>query len=172
LPAPEFYIWNTRKSTRHLIDIKSQFHLQYIVESIIFKKFLGENGLKFTKERIAVLREVFSFHNHFEPEHLFLRIKGAGSKASRASVYRTLNLLVESGLVEKVARTEKGNVYEHTYGHTHHDHMVCDGCGGITEFYSERMENLQKEICRGNGFEGRSHTLEIRGYCAECRKLK
>ena len=142
------------------------------MEKIIFQNFLGEKGLKLTKERIAVLREVFSSHNHFEPENLYQRIKDSGSKASRASVYRTLNLLVESGLVEKVTRTEKSNVYEHTFGHTHHDHMICDGCGGIIEFYSEKLENLQKEICLGNGFDGKSHTLEIHGYCAECKKVK
>lgn len=142
------------------------------MESEIFQNFLGERGLKLTKERIAVLREVFSFHEHFDPEHLYLRIKDSGSKASRASVYRTLNLLVESGLVEKVTRTEKSNVYEHTFGHAHHDHMICDGCGSIFEFYSEKLENLQKEICTGNWFDGRSHTLEIRGYCAECKKIK
>ena len=142
------------------------------MENKIFQNFLGEKGLKLTKERIAVLREVFSSHNHFEPENLYQRIKDSGSKASRASVYRTLNLLVESGLVEKVTRTEKSNVYEHTFGHTHHDHMICDGCGSIIEFYSEKLENLQKEICLGNGFDGRSHTLEIHGYCVECKKLK
>ena len=142
------------------------------MESEISQNFLGEKGLKLTKERIAVLKEVFSSHNHFEPENLYLRIKDSGSKASRASVYRTLNLLVESGLVEKVTRTEKSNVYEHTFGHTHHDHMICDGCGSIIEFYSEKLENLQKEICLGNGFDGRSHTLEIHGYCVECKKLK
>jgi len=142
------------------------------VESEIFQNFLGEKGLKLTKERIAVLKEVFSSHNHFEPENLYLRIKDSGSKASRASVYRTLNLLVESGLVEKVTRTEKSNVYEHTFGHTHHDHMICDRCGSIIEFYSEKLENLQKEICRDNGFDGKSHTLEIRGYCSECKKIK
>jgi Fur family ferric uptake transcriptional regulator len=142
------------------------------VENKIFQNFLGEKGLKLTKERIAVLKEVFSSHNHFEPENLYLRIKDSGSKASRASVYRTLNLLVESGLVEKVTRTEKSNVYEHTFGHTHHDHMICDGCGSIIEFYSEKLENLQKEICIGNGFDGRSHTLEIHGYCVECKKIK
>lgn len=142
------------------------------MENKIFQIFLGEKGLKLTKERIAVLKEVFSSHNHFEPEDLYLRIKDSGSKASRASVYRTLNLLLESGLVEKVTRTEKSNVYEHTFGHTHHDHMICDGCGSILEFYSEKIENLQKEICLGNGFDGRSHTLEIHGYCAECKKIK
>jgi Fur family transcriptional regulator, ferric uptake regulator len=142
------------------------------VENKIFQNFLGEKGLKFTKERIAVLKEVFSSHSHFEPENLYLRIKASGSKASRASVYRTLSLLVESGLVEKVTRTEKSNVYEHTFGHSHHDHMICDGCGSIIEFYSEKLENLQKEICVGNGFDGRSHTLEIHGYCTECKKIK
>lgn len=114
------------------------------------------------------MKEVFSFHGHFEPEHLYFRIKDSGLKASRASVYRTLNLLVESGLVEKVARQGKGNVYEHTYGHRHHDHMVCEKCGAIIEFYSERLENLQEEICRQNGFTGVSHILEIRGNCGRC----
>jgi Fur family ferric uptake transcriptional regulator len=142
------------------------------MENKIFQNFLGKKGLKFTKERIAVLKEVFSSHNHFEPENLYLRIKGSGSKASRASVYRTLNLLVESGLVEKVTRTEKGNVYEHTFGHAHHDHMICGECGSITEFYSEKLENLQKEICLTNDFDGKSHTLEIRGYCTKCKKIK
>jgi Fur family ferric uptake transcriptional regulator len=142
------------------------------VENKIFQNFLGEKRLKLTKERTAVLKEVFSFHGHFDPEHLYLRIKDSGSKASRASVYRTLNLLVESGLVEKVTRTDKGSVYEHTFGHTHHDHMVCDLCGSINEFYSEKLENLQKEICIANAFDGRNHTLEIRGQCAECKKIK
>ena len=142
------------------------------MEDKIFQNFLREKSLKLTKERTAVLKEVFSFHGHFDPEHLYLRIKDSGSKASRASVYRTLSLLVESGLVEKVTRTEKGNVYEHTFGHTHHDHMICDLCGSITEFYSEKLENLQKEICLANDFDGRSHTLEIRGYCTECKKRK
>lgn len=142
------------------------------MENKIFQNFLGEKRLKLTKERTAVLKEVFSFHGHFDPEHLYLRIKDSGSKASRASVYRTLSLLVESGLVEKVTRTDKGNVYEHTFGHTHHDHMICDLCGGIFEFYSEKLENLQKEICLVNAFEGKNHTLEIRGHCAECKKIK
>jgi Fur family ferric uptake transcriptional regulator len=142
------------------------------MENKIFRNFLGERGLKLTKERMAILKEVFSFHGHFEPEHLYFRMREGGSKASRASVYRTLTLLVESGLVEKVTRTEKGNVYEHTYGHGHHDHMICGGCGKIIEFYSEKLENLQDEICARNGFEGISHTLEIRGYCVKCGKKK
>lgn len=139
------------------------------METKIFQNFLRNKGLKLTKERIAVLKEIFSFHGHFEPENLYLRIRNSGLKASRASVYRTLNLLVESGLVEKVTRTERGNIYEHTFGHEHHDHMICDACGEIIEFYSEDIENLQNEICKKNNFKGVSHTLEIKGYCEKCR---
>lgn len=142
------------------------------MENKIFRNFLGEKGLKLTRERIAILEEVFSFHGHFDPEHLYSRIKGSGSKASRASVYRTLNLLVESGLVEKVTRTDKCNVYEHTYGHGHHDHMICDICREVIEFYSEKLENLQNEICKKNSFTGTTHILEIRGYCEKCKKKK
>jgi Fur family ferric uptake transcriptional regulator len=142
------------------------------VERKVFRNFLDERGLKLTKERVAVLNEIFSYRGHFEPENLYLRIKGAGIKASRASVYRTINLLVESGIVEKVTRTDKGNVYEHTVGRSHHDHMICGGCGGIIEFYSAKLENLQGEICKRHDFDGCSHTLEIRGYCNACRKRK
>ncbi len=141
------------------------------METKIFQNFLVKKGLKLTKERISVLKEIFSFKRHFEPEHLYLRIRESGLKASRASVYRTLNLLVESGLLEKVTRTEKGNVYEHTIGREHHDHMICDKCGEIIEFYSEKIESLQKEICRKNNFRGDSHTLVIRGRCKRCGKM-
>lgn len=142
------------------------------MEHKIFRNFLGEKGLKLTKERTAVLSEAFSFHGHFEPEYLYFRIKESGSKASRASVYRTLSLLVECGLVKKVTRTEKGTIYEHTYGHSHHDHMICDACGEIIEFYSEKLESLQDEICKENSFIGNTHTLEIRGNCERCRTKK
>lgn len=134
----------------------------------VFREFLGSKRLKLTRERIAVLNEIFSFPGHFEPELLYQRIKDAGIKASRASVYRTLNLLVESGLVEKVTRTEKGTVYEQAYGRNHHDHMICSRCGKFIEFFSQDLEQLQDAICSRNGFHGKSHTLEIRGLCESC----
>jgi Fur family ferric uptake transcriptional regulator len=140
------------------------------MESRIFQSFLIKKGLKLTKERFTVLKEVFSFHGHFEPEQLYFRMRDSGQKVSRASVYRTLNLLIESGLVEMVSRTDKGAIYEHTFGHRHHDHLICDSCGKVIEFYSGKIEKLQKEICRRNNFEGVSHILEIKGYCEKCRK--
>jgi Fur family ferric uptake transcriptional regulator len=142
------------------------------MEHKVFKNFLKERGQKLTKEREAILKEIFSFHGHFEPETLYLQIRQSGLKASRASVYRTLNLLYECGLIDRVRKTEHGTVYECTYGHKHHDHMLCVRCGKVIEFYSEDLEALQEELCKKQQFEGTNHTLEIRGYCKKCQKKK
>jgi len=142
------------------------------MERKVFKNFLKERGQKLTKEREAILKEIFSFHGHFEPETLYLQIRQSGLKASRASVYRTLNLLYECGLIDRVRKTEHGTIYECTYGHEHHDHMLCVRCGKVIEFYSEDLERLQEELCKKQKFEGTNHTLEIRGYCKKCQRIK
>jgi len=139
------------------------------MEKKIFREFLKNRGQRFTKARAAILQKAFSTHGHFNPETLYLEIKETGLKASRASVYRTLNLLCECGLIERAMKTEQGTLYEHILGHVHHDHMFCVACGEIIEFYSEDLEKLQDELCRRQDFHGESHTLEIRGYCKRCQ---
>ncbi len=142
------------------------------MEKKIFSKFLRDRGQRITKERSVILQKTLSCSGHFDPESLYLKIKGTGLKASRASVYRTINLLCECGLIEKVRKTEQGTIYENTFGHKHHDHMLCMQCGNIIEFYSEGLERLQENLCKKQGFQGASHTLEIRGYCKKCQKKK
>ncbi len=142
------------------------------MEKKVFRSFLKERGQKLTKEREAILKKIFSFHGHFEPETLYLQIRKSGLKASRASVYRTLNLLYECGLIERVRKTEHGTIYEHTYGHEHHDHMLCVCCGKVIEFYSEDLEKIQEDLCKQQNFEGTNHSLEIRGYCKKCQKKR
>jgi Fur family ferric uptake transcriptional regulator len=138
----------------------------------LFRQYLEKKGQRLTKERNAVLEKAFACKGHFDPETLYVDMKKGGVKASRASVYRTLNLLCECGLVEKVSKTDHGTIYEQAIGRPHHDHMVCMHCGKVIEFFSESLEKLQDEICREQGFRGKSHTLEIRGFCKECEKLK
>lgn len=137
-----------------------------------FKDFLKKKGLRFTKERDAIFREVLRTRGHFDPEelHISLRERGVGVGVSRASVYRTLPLLLEAGVLEEVERTEKHAHYECTLGRNHHDHMLCLSCGRVVEFYSEALEKLQQTICRRESFEGATHNLEIKGYCGKCRK--
>ena len=138
------------------------------MEEKIFREFLEKKRCKLTKERAAILSEVFSNHGHFDPEDLFFKIREKEAKASRASVYRTLQLLLECGLVEQVERVDKHAHYEHTFGHKHHDHLICLRCGRVMQIYSEKLEQLQKNLCKKEKFRCLTHTLEIKGYCEKC----
>jgi Fur family ferric uptake transcriptional regulator len=153
--------------------MKLRINLNYMdKEKKLFVHFLKEHGLKLTRERTAILKKAFACRGHFDPESLYLEIKQEGLKASRASVYRTINLLCECGLVGKVMQTGHGALYEITLGHSHHDHMLCIECGQIIEFFSGDLERLQEEVSTKQGFQGVSHSLEIRGYCRKCQKKK
>ena len=134
-----------------------------------FKEYVSTKGLKLTKERNEILDEILATEGHFDPEELFIRLKTKGSKVSRASVYRTIPLLVESGLIDEVERTDKRSHYEKVVGRQHHDHMICVRCGKVIEFFSPTLEMLQSELCQKENFSGLRHSLEILGYCERCR---
>ncbi len=138
------------------------------MENKIFKEFLEKKGLKFTKERAAVLKGVFSTHNHFDPDDLLINLRRKGIRVSKASIYRTLPLVLECGLVEQVEKVDKHAHYEHTFGHGHHDHLICIKCGKIIALYSEKLERLQVNLCKKEKFRCITHTLEIKGYCSKC----
>jgi len=142
------------------------------MEKKLFITFLKERGQRFTKERTVILEKALSVNGHFDPESLCNQIRETGLKASRASVYRTLNLLCECGLIQRVKKTERGTIYESSFGHKHHDHMLCIRCGRVIEFYSDPLEKIQEKVCKEHGFLGANHTLEIRGYCRTCQKKK
>ncbi len=132
------------------------------------REFLRAQDLNFTRERRLILREVFDIHDHFEAEDVVERLRARGDSVSRASVYRTLPLLVNSGLLREVHSSDKCSHYEHVHGHEHHDHMICMQCGRILEFNDPELEHLEGVICRRARFQPRFHKLEIHGLCEEC----
>ncbi len=134
-----------------------------------FRQYLKSRGLKLTSERKNILKKVFSIHDHFDVEELLYLLREDGKQISRASVYRTLNLLVDSSLVEKVDFGEGRAYYEHIYGHVHHDHLVCLKCGKVIQFEDPVIEKRQKEICEEHGFDINCHLLNIFGCCSECQ---
>ncbi len=134
-----------------------------------FRKYLKEKGLKFTPERRMILKEIFSIHEHFEADELLVRFRTRGENISRASIFRTLKLSVESQLTRKILIGENRSYYEHVFGHEHHEHLVCLGCGKIIEFSNLKIEKLQNMVCREYGFKPVDHTLKISGYCKECQ---
>jgi len=134
-----------------------------------FRAYLRSKGLKFTPEREIILKEAFRLHHHFDVEELFARLRKRRTAISRASIYRTLPLLVESGLIKETFHCQKHTKYEHTFGHDHHDHLLCIKCGRVYEFKNEQIERLQKAVCKKYKFKPVEHRLGIRGYCQKCR---
>ncbi len=134
----------------------------------IFRNYLRKKGLKFTRERLIIFNGIISISKHFDADSLCEFLKGRNKNISRASVYRTIPLLVKSGLITESLRCNNKFSYELTFGRRHHDHMVCVKCGRIIEFYDARIEKLQNEVCKKRGFEPLRHKLGIKGYCRAC----
>ena len=133
-----------------------------------FLQYLRGRGQRVTGERLALFEEVFSQHGHIDAEELLAAMKARGLKISRATVYRNLDLLVESGLARKQRLGSRGFLYEHVHFGQQHDHLVCTGCGRVVEFVSLGIAALQGEICRAHGFVPTRHTLQIAGLCNRC----
>jgi Fur family ferric uptake transcriptional regulator len=134
-----------------------------------FVKYLDSRNLKLTRERKAVLEEIFLHPGHLEAEELAHTLRRKKIRASRATIYRTLELLVDSGIVRKVDLGHGHSHYEHVFGHTHHEHMVCLKCGKVIEFSDKRLESSLKNLCEKAGFEHCSHYFQVFGYCKDCQ---
>ena len=133
-----------------------------------FRSFLGDRRLRVTRTRLAVIEEVFSSREHFDIEGLYQRLVARGRLVSRATLYRTLDLLVESGLVGRTRLANDTFSYEPRLGQEHHDHMVCESCGRVIESVSAEIERQQHLACEAHGFTPHSHRLVILGHCREC----
>ncbi len=138
-------------------------------EQQIFRKYLERRGLKLTAERQALFDEIFGRHEHVEADELLVRLRAKHKKISRATIYRTLELLVESGVVGRVRIGEAGYRYERLHAGDHHDHLICDQCGRVIEFFEARIEELQDEVAAHHGFILLSHSHQLRGICRRCR---
>ena len=137
-----------------------------------FEGFLKKQGLKLTPQRRRVFERAFATHEHFSAETLYRWIQADSRDVSRATVYRTLSLLVEGGFLESLDAGQGELLYEHVLGHRHHDHLVCLACGKIEEFSDERIEALQREAAERKGFALEYHNLRLFGTCASCTRKK
>lgn len=123
-----------------------------------------------TPERFAILDAVLQSQGHFDVEGLYYRLITNGVKVSRATVYNTLELLQECGLVSKYRFAENTSRYEKAFGRPHHHHMICLSCGDIIEFTNDRLEHIQEEVAAGKEFTIQSTTIQIFGTCSKCTK--
>jgi Fe2+ or Zn2+ uptake regulation protein len=128
----------------------------------ILKKVLIREGLRYTQQRQIIWDEIRNSSKHRDAEEIYLIIKKKNKiKVSRATVYRTIDVLVKNNLVRKMELGDGRALYEHKFEEEHHDHMICVETGKITEFYNEKLEELQEEIVKDQGYELVRHVHQL-----------
>ncbi|HVJ83858.1 MAG TPA: Fur family transcriptional regulator [Planctomycetia bacterium] len=132
-----------------------------------FREFLDLQQLKVTGERMRIVEHIFEEHQHFDAEQLLASLKAKGLEESRPTVYRTLKLLVDAGLLRKLD-FGGATAYEHDYGYPHHEHLYCEQCGGVIEFVDPELDALLERIARERRFRPTSRTLVVQGVCESC----
>jgi Fur family ferric uptake transcriptional regulator len=139
------------------------------VEQEKFLNLLNRKKLKFTYERRHIFEEIEKMADHFDADSLYDRLKKKGYRIARDTVYRTLPLLLECGIIQKSAGTGKRDYFERVSVKGHHDHMICIRTGKIIEFHSDEIEKLQEEIARQHGFRIIFHDHRIFGLSKEAQ---
>jgi Fur family transcriptional regulator, ferric uptake regulator len=137
-----------------------------------FEEILKEKGLKLTNQRRDVLKVFLASGRHLTVEELYNLVKAKRPGIGQATVFRTLKLLVSADLAKKIILGDNKTRFELTYGVEHHDHLVCLKCGKFIEAVDPAIENLQKKLCKKFGFSPHMHSLQIFGYCKNCRIKK
>jgi Fur family ferric uptake transcriptional regulator len=120
--------------------------------------------------RRAILDEVLAVEGHFSADDLMAHFRSRGRLVAPATLYRTLNRLVEAGLVHRLPMARGQARYEPIFGRHHHHHMVCLVCGKIIEFESREIERIQESVCRRKKFTLLEHTHQLRGHCEDCSR--
>lgn len=137
-----------------------------------FREFLLRRGERITQPRRIVLQQALACRNHFRAEELATVLSKADRPVSRGTVYRTLALLVEAGLLREIRDGDIHVHYEITVGREHHEHMICDQCKKFIGFSDAEIADLLAVACRKHNFQQRTHRIVIFGLCEECAKKK
>lgn len=135
-----------------------------------FVNFLRKRGLKLTNPRRIILQAVFANHGHFDIETLYDQIRAEHKGVSRATIYRSIPLLVEAGLIKRPLRQGSKDRYEHTYRHKDHFHLLCSECGKIIEAGSKEVEKRLRDIAEKHKFEIDELNIIVSGLCKKCQK--
>lgn len=139
-------------------------------EKNIFNEFLKKKNLKRSDQRERILDIFLSTERHMTADELYSIVKNKHPEVGFSTIYRTLRLICDSGLGNELILNDSAARYEHSYGHKHHDHLICERCGRVVEIIDPDIEKLQEKIARKEGFILTSHRLLLYGKCSGCRK--
>lgn len=133
-------------------------------------KFIRRKGLRRTTQRETVVQAAFAKDEHFTADELFERVRKSDSSTSRATVYRTLALLVECELLRQIDLGDDQTTYDPNFlNRPAHNHLVCIDCGRVVEFEDDEVEELNEAVARRLGFRPVRQTLKIEASCEQLR---
>jgi Fur family ferric uptake transcriptional regulator len=134
------------------------------------ESFMNKRGLRSTEQRRLIIDKLFDATEHITIDGLLNEVRSIDPKVGYATVYRTLKMLTESGVVQEHKFGDGHTRYELSDDEHHHDHLICLECGTITEFEEPAIEELQERIAARHGFQVQAHKHELYGRCADCRR--
>ena len=133
------------------------------------EEFMRSRGLKLAAPRRRVVEKLLAVKGHVAADDLIDQLRKDKTPVSKATVYRTLALVSQSGLIDGHYFDKGKRLYEPMVGRAHHDHMYCIACGKVIEFEDEAIERIQDEIVRRYRFTPVYHSHKIFGYCSGCK---